>query len=373
MALAAAMASATVMHPRNIGTAITAGGAHSCALTASGGIKCWGENEYGQLGDGTRHDRHKPVDVNGPPGIIAAVAGGQGGGHTCALSEAGGVACWGYNAWGQIGDGTTRTRSTPVAVSMLGTDNTATAAGASHSCALKGAGGVACWGYNYDGELGNGTTQDQHTPVKVRGLKGGVIAIATGASHTCALTETGGVKCWGRNEYGQIGDGTTVDRLTPVNVKGLRIGVIAIAAGGAHTCALTEAGDVKCWGDNRYGQLGDGTMAGQLRPVAVRKLGERVDAVALGGAASCALMHSGGVMCRGFNKDGELGDGTQVTRPTPGAVVDLDDVAAIAVGFDHACALTRAAGIKCWGFNVFGQVGDGSTMERLAPVSVKGF
>ncbi|MBL8055523.1 MAG: hypothetical protein JNK29_02440, partial [Anaerolineales bacterium] len=153
----------------------------------------------------------------------------------------------------------------PVAVQTAGVPRLA--AGIGHTCALTADGGVKCWGANGDGQLGDGTTLNQGAPVAVAGLTSGVTAVATGWRHTCALTAAGGVKCWGWNDYGQLGDGTTTNRLTPVDVAGLTSGVTALAAGNTHTCALTAAGGAKCWGYNLFGQLGDGTTTNRLTPV----------------------------------------------------------------------------------------------------------
>jgi alpha-tubulin suppressor-like RCC1 family protein len=192
------------------------------------------------------------VDVNGlSSGVLAVTAGGY---HTCALTSAGAVKCWGDNYWGALGDGTRENR--PVPVNVVGLSSGVTAMTASgHTCALTSAGGVKCWGRNVSGQLGDGTTENRLVPVDVVGLSGGVTAI-TASGHTCALTTSGAVKCWGSNSNGQLGDGTTENRPTPVDVSGLSSGVLAVTAGGYHTCALTSVGGVKCWGDNLYGQVG---------------------------------------------------------------------------------------------------------------------
>ena len=161
---------------------------------------------------------------------------------------------------------------------------TAIAAGGSHTCALTAAGGVKCWGDNSNGQLGDGTTDHRLIPVDVVGLGSGVSAIAAGGDYTCAVTGAGGVKCWGDNFYGQLGDGTTFDRWTPVDVAGLSSGVSAIAAGGRHSCALSGAGQVKCWGNNIVGQLGDGTTTNRSAPADVVGLDSGSNAIAAGGS-----------------------------------------------------------------------------------------
>jgi alpha-tubulin suppressor-like RCC1 family protein len=355
-------------------TAIAAGYGHSCALTSSGAVKCWGRNSSGQLGNGTTTDRYVPVAVSGLAGGVQAIAGGTY--HTCALTSAGGVKCWGRNSSGQLGDGTTTKRYVPVAVSGLAGGVQAIAAGTYHTCALTSAGGVKCWGRNSSGQLGDGTTTDRHAPVDVPALASGVTAIAVGYFHTCELTSAGAVKCWGYNRSGQLGDGTTTDRNAPVDVPGLASGVTAITAGGGHSCALTSAGGVKCWGSNYFGELGDGTTTRRLIPAAVSGLAGSVAAIAAGGEAhGCALTSAGAVKCWGYNGYGQLGDGTTTDRHVPvgvsGLVAGVQTIAA--GGYGHTCALTSAGAVRCWGRNSSGQLGDGTTIERHTPMRVISF
>jgi alpha-tubulin suppressor-like RCC1 family protein len=188
--------------------------------------------------------------------------------------KAGSVQCWGANALGQLGDGTHTSHLTPVPVKGL-KGVVALTAGGAFTCALTKSGGVKCWGANTAFQLGRGGISDSLTPLDVTGLKSGIIAVAAGLTHACALTKAGGVKCWGSNSHGQLGDGTTNTGTTPVNVKGLKRGVVAIAAGGQavsqeHTCALTKAGGALCWGYNIDGELGDGTTTERHTPVKVK-------------------------------------------------------------------------------------------------------
>jgi alpha-tubulin suppressor-like RCC1 family protein len=351
-------------------TAIAAGFNHTCAVTTGGGVRCWGRNSDGQLGDGTFNHRLTPVDVQGlPSGVIAIAAGHY---HTCALTSGGAVTCWGWGGIGQLGDGTTSTRATAAEVDGLGSGVLALATGAGHTCALTG-GGVKCWGGNDSGQLGDGTFDNRLTPVNVQGLTSGVSAIAAGYGHTCALTTGGGVKCWGANASGQLGDDTTNTRATAAEVTGLGSGVIAIAGGGWHTCALTGGGGVKCWGENESGQLGDDTHIGHLTPVNVAGLATGATAIALGGSHSCALGGGGAVKCWGGNYQGQLGNGSDPTRPIAADVSGLGSgVSKVMAGGWHTCALTTGGAVKCWGANWEGQLGDDTYDSRGTAAEVNG-
>ena len=309
---------------------------------------------------------------NGSISISAGIS------HTCALLSTGAVKCWGYNDFGQLGDATSGTnRLTPVAVSGLSSGVTAISAGYFHSCALLSTGAVKCWGNNGFGQLGNDSGIQSLTPVAISGLSSGVTAISAGNRHSCALLSTGAVKCWGYNDFGQLGDGSGIQSSTPVAVSGLSSGVTAIStlSSGFHTCALLSTGAVKCWGHNYYGQLGDATSGtDRLTPVAVSGLSYGVTAISAGYQHTCALLSTGAVKCWGYNYSGQLGDATSGTdRLTPVAVSGLSSgVTAISSSGSHTCALLSTGAVKCWGNNGYGQIGDNSQTNRLTPVAVSG-
>lgn len=350
-------------------SSITAGGAHTCSRMGVK-IKCWGSNSNGQLGDGTTFDRLAPVEPSNLAEDITGIA--TGGSHTCALVGNGSIKCWGANSSGQLGDGTTIDRIAPLdSVSKI-EDITAVATGGSHTCGLSRSGGVRCWGSNRNGQLGDGSTVDRPAPVDVTGLSAGIIAISAGTHHSCAINSKGIAVCWGSNVNGQLGDGTSVDSVTPVGVSDLGVNVNAIAAGGSHTCALTNKGAVACWGNNSAGQLGLGKAGGdQPTPIAVAGIDDEVIAITAGGSHTCALTVKGTVKCWGSNNFGQLGDGTSIARPAPVDVSGLDgEIVAIAAGENHTCALTSESGIRCWGLNGFGQLGDGTNADRFVPTVI---
>jgi alpha-tubulin suppressor-like RCC1 family protein len=363
--------------------AITAGGFfHTCALLASGTARCWGANSNGQLGDGTTTNRLTPVTVRDATGSILtiAVAITNKGPHTCALLANGTARCWGANNSGQFGNGTTTSSSTAVAVGTFFnslTNAVAITGGSGHTCALLADGSAKCWGLNTSGQLGISNTAPSNTaPTAVLGGGGSISArdIAAGRNHTCAVRANGTVACWGSNASGQLGDGTTTTRLVPVPVGNPAGPVVAVAAGDAHTCALEASGQVRCWGDNSSGQLGDGTTANRLIPgLPVAGLVNAVGIAAggtLGGAHTCALLGDGTVKCWGANGSGQLGTGGTLPSSVPVLVSDLFNVVSIAVGEFHTCALVAVGVPFCWGANGSGRLGTSPTTNPLLPALV---
>ena len=357
---------------------LAAGAYHTCAVTTAGAVKCWGSDSHGQLGNGaTTGNQTSPVAVTGLTSGVRSIAAGWY--HTCAVTNAGAVKCWGDDYYGELGNGaTTGNQVSPVAASGLTSGVTAIAAGGYHTCALTTAGAVKCWGWDQSGELGNGaTTGNQVSPVAVSGLTSGVTAIAAGGYHTCAVTIAGAVKCWGSDDYGQLGNGaTTGNQVSPVTVTGLLSGVTAIAAGRLHTCAVTNGGAVKCWGRDSTGQLGNGgSNSDQFVPAAVVGLSSGVRRIAAGGWHTCAVTTAGAVKCWGNDNSGQLGNGaTTGNQVIPVAVTGLSSgVYAIATGVLHTCALTSAGAVKCWGSDGYGQLGNGGTFGwQVSPVAVIG-
>jgi alpha-tubulin suppressor-like RCC1 family protein len=252
---------------------VAAGIDFTCALTNAGGVKCWGDDSSGQLGweglePGLDSFSSAPVDVTGlKSGVVDISAGGY---HACALMTDGGVACWGIYLWDPISD-YQQTAPAPVRVENLSGTMVAIAAGRFHTCALSAEGRVFCWGDNRVGQMGNGTTRWQHSlAVEVSGLEEGAVGLSAGGAHTCVLTSRNEMKCWGWNYFGQLGDGTSMEyQSVPVTVRGLTDAIAAIAPGRRHTCVLTEKGTVYCWGYNQTGQLGDGTEEDRNQPVEV--------------------------------------------------------------------------------------------------------
>ncbi|MBN1439625.1 MAG: hypothetical protein JW929_09470 [Anaerolineales bacterium] len=351
--------------------AVAAGKAHTCAAFDDGVVKCWGLNEHGQLGNGGAVDSNVPVAVAGLADARALAAGWA---HTCALTRSGGVKCWGYGRNGELGNGGNADSHVPVQVVGLTSGVVAIEAGDDHTCAVTAAGGVKCWGYNPYGQLGDGTTANRSVPVPANGLAGGVRAVTAGWGHTCILTAEKSVQCWGNNEYGQLGYGETEEyRFTPMNVKGLARSAEQISADGGQACALTIYGGIRCWGNNEYGQLGDGTVVNRSAPVAVGGLAQGMRWAEAGWNHTCGIDRNGAVLCWGWNNFGQLGDGTKATRSKPSGVYGLTEgTAAVAVGRAYTCAAAESGGVKCWGLNDVGQLGDGTYEDSQVPVRVFG-
>jgi alpha-tubulin suppressor-like RCC1 family protein len=281
---------------------------HSCALLTSGSVKCWGRNSDGQLGDGTTTPRTTPVAVKKLPSVIGIGVGKDLG---CAYSAAGSVYCWGR---------VTNKKVNLTAVQVKNLSRVASlAVGKGFACALTGGGTVKCWGKNNQGQLGNGGSTDSLTPVTVTGLSSGVLAISASGDFACALTSASSAKCWAENDHGQLGDGTTIQRHVPVAVQSPGTDLVAITVGANHACTLSRTSAVRCWGRNEYGELGNGTTVESHLAVDVLGLGGGVVAISAGASGHfvCALTDAGRVRCWGRNQYGQLGDGTKADKPLP--------------------------------------------------------
>jgi alpha-tubulin suppressor-like RCC1 family protein len=354
--------------PRLFAKAISAGSSHTCAVTLSGGAKCWGYNDAGELGDGTRANRSVPVDVVGLSSGVASISSGET--FTCALMTSGGVKCWGSNFYYSLGSGSPSHEDSyvPVDVKGLSSGVISITAGFHHACALLQTGGVKCWGENGFGQLGNPVDPWSNVPVDVVGLSSGVIAINAGFSnHNCALMKTGGVKCWGDNRFGQLGNQSPYfPKYQLVDVKGISSGAIAIASADGHTCGLMETGGVKCWGINDGGELGDGTNSIRSAPVEVVDLNGPVSVISAGGSSTCVLMQTGSVKCWGENIAYSGHNDLYIYKPVDVAGLE-SGVSAISVGSLDACVIIVDGGVKCWGANAYGELGIGSLDSILPP------
>jgi alpha-tubulin suppressor-like RCC1 family protein len=334
------------------------GEVHLCIITTDSDVRCAGRNAVGQLGDGSTTDRQAFVDVvsssapgpgsSMPPASAAASAVSMGSIFACAVTS-GAAKCWGSNSGGLLGNGSTTDSLLPVDVFGLGSGVSSVDAGFRHACALTTAGGVKCWGSNSFGQLGTGSNADSLIPVNVAGLASGVRAIAAGTFETCALTNAGGVRCWG----------SINDANAPVDVPGLTSGVSAISVGGSHSCALTTGGVVKCWDSARPA------------PTDVAGL-DNVTAIAAGDRHACAIARDGAAKCWGLlNNSGQLGNGSTAASPSAVDVVGLGGgVTAIAAGVGHSCALTTGGAVKCWGSGDSGELGNGAKIDSHVPVDV---
>lgn len=340
---------------------------HNCAVVSSGEVKCWGENDYGQLGNNDTIDQYAPVTAVGltyPP--ILSV----GGWHSCVVLDTGKVQCWGRDEWGQLGNGVGGDQHVPTDVPGM-TNATQIAAGYFHTCALLSSGTVQCWGRNNYGQVGIGNTIDQQEPVTVTGFPTTVISIEAGGEHTCALLIGGQVYCWGRNDYGQVGIGTAINQTTPAPVAGLT-NIYKISSGGYHVCAMKGSGESYCWGRNSNGQVGTGNTVHQYFPVQISTLPSDILDIQAGGWHTMALRSTGEVFVWGWNWYGQLGTGNTNDEYLPVSVPNLANVDFISIGNLNTCAIVYGSDVYCWGFNQSGQVGIGNIIEQHQPIYVPG-
>lgn len=353
--------------PMAMAAKLAAGGSHTCVIADDGNTYCWGSNTYRQLGDGTQIDRDGPVRVTALSVQPTAIAAGWN--HNCVITPASGAQCWGLNQFGQLGNG--NTNETDVAVDVIGLSSgvAAITGGRRHGCAVTQSGKAKCWGANDYGQLGTGDTTASSIPVTVSGLDSGVVAIAGGDFSTCAILSGGALKCWGRNESGQLGIGTQVDALVPTPVTGLSSGVVNVSIHSYGACAVLQTGALKCWG---Y-YLGDGDLdAYSAVPVDVLPAG-RALSVHAGYGHRCMRTADSSVACWGEGQGGEIGDGALVARPMPTPVTQLavGRVIELGAGIGHACALLDSGEVRCWGGGYYGQLGHGRPSVRSVPVNVR--
>lgn len=296
---------------------VSAGIAHACGLTTEGRIFCWGYNFKGEVGDSTTSRRYAPVPVYGGRRWIQVRAGNM---HTCAITTGAVTYCWGQNLFGELGIGTLVAKRRLIPTKVVGGIAFASLSGRNfHVCGLTGTGKAYCWGNNEYGRLGDGTTTIRTSPRAVAGARL-YRSINAGGAHSCALGKNDRVYCWGHNDNGQLGDGTTADHLTPRPISSSIVFGSVSTSRGSSTCSVTGGGAAYCWGDNELGQLGDGSTTDRLRPAAVAGA-TGFEGVIPGALHSCGVARSShAAYCWGDNTDGQLGDGTQTQRLVPTAV-----------------------------------------------------
>lgn len=354
-------------------SSVAAGGSNSCGMI-NGGIKCWGDNTYSQLGNPSFSGLNSTTSVSVQGITMMPNQLSVGGGHGCTVL-AGRVWCWGSNSVGQLGMSSNSPLQTNYPVEAISSGAMTVVTGQSHTCALLYTGAVQCWGDNSYGELGDGSLTNRNYPVTVAGLSN-IVSIAAGAYHTCAASSSR-LWCWGRNDNGQLGTGSAsayIKNATEVLSGGISIPRVAkITAGMFHTCILTD-GAVACWGDNSYDQIGAGGSNPQTTPFFIPSLYAGVTSISAGGYHTCTVIN-GGVQCWGYNNYGQIGNNSTAPAATPVSVSNGNlsaNTMSVSAGLYHSCAF---AGLSywCWGYNSSGQIGNNTTTDSLVPVQVTGF
>jgi alpha-tubulin suppressor-like RCC1 family protein len=356
---------------------VSAGKNHACALKPDGAAVCWGDNSTGLLGIGavTGSQASPSATVSG---LTQAIGLATGDSHSCALHSDGTVSCWGDNTFGQQGRGASLSLNDDqlTAVKVPGiSDAVALTAGFNHTCAMRATGQILCWGLNNDGQLGNGSIANTATPTAPIGLTN-IVSVAAASNNTCALSAQGEAFCWGDNSKGQLGIGSANQDISDVPnlVQGLSDEPVIALTGGAHHCALMQSGTARCWGLNNNGQLGDGTSVDSTLPVVVKGLGGPATHLVAGSGHTCAIVltkfDGDKVVCWGAGGFGQLGNGSTSTSVTPVTADNLPDAIALTAGSGFTCALRTGGAISCWGRgNV---LGNGSSTNKFLPTPVLG-
>ena len=332
-------------------------------LLISGNLYMWGDNNGGGVGTGTNIPNliTSPTRISFAQKVTSVTVGYD---FSCALLNDGTVQCWGINGNGQLGDGTTVNHFSPAPTLPLGQAATSIGAAAWSACALLADGTVKCWGINFFGQLGDGTTTNHSSPTATVALGQTAESISVGGDYTtCALLNDGSVKCWGNNLYGQLGDGTTTDRHSPTSTQALGQVATKVSVGGHHVCVLLAGGTIKCWGRNADGELGDGTTTERHSPTATVALGAAATDVIGGDQSTCALLTGGTVKCWGKNDKGQVGDGTTTSRSSPSTVhLNRAANALLTANGGTFCAILTDASLSCWGGAL-----DGTTNNLASP------
>jgi alpha-tubulin suppressor-like RCC1 family protein len=350
-------------------------GNHSCGIGMDHKLYCWGNNSYGQLGIDTTTNTLIPtlVPFMSKSTITSLVLGG---GHTCAVSGSTELYCWGSNASGQLGIGNTTNQLIPTQVTFMSKSTiTNLVLGGAHTCAVSGGNELYCWGYNNYGQLGIGNTTNQLIPTQVTFMsKSTITSLVLGDYHTCAVIGSTELYCWGSNVSGQLGIGNTTNQLIPTQVTFMSKSTITnLVLGGAHTCAVSGGTELYCWGYNNYGQLGIGNTTKQLLPTQVTFMSKStITNLALGDYHTCAVSGSTELYCWGYNAFGQLGIGNTTNQliPTQVTFMSKSTITNLALGGYHTCAFRDSSALYCWGDNQYGQLGVDDTIERLVPTQV---
>ncbi|WP_413559506.1 Ig-like domain-containing protein [Bdellovibrio sp. HCB209] len=342
---------------------ISTSSTHTCGITSAGVLKCWGINANGQLGDSTAITRTAPVVADVGTSYKEVSVGTS---FTCGITTADSLKCWGLNTSGQLGLGST-INATPTSVDTGVAYSTVTA-GSAHACALTTAGVMKCWGSNNFGQVGNGTTTNVTTPYTVDS-GAAFSSIATGAAFSCGVNGTKKIKCWGLNAAGQLGIGSTTNQTSPTVVDSA-VDYEKVGAGSGAACGITSAGALRCWGLNALNALGDGTLTNATAPIAI-DAGSTYAKIAPGGNHMCGILTNGIAKCWGGNLYGQTGDGLPQYVHTPKSVEDSSVYEKVSNSISHTCGIVASSGaLRCWGDNSYGELGDNSTNSRSIPFRV---